>query len=120
MLNKVLLIGNLGADPELSYTPSGTAKATMRLATVDVWYTDGEKKEKTTWHRVVAWGKRAEIAGQYLTKGSLIHVEGRIDNRSWESNGQTRYTSEIVAQDIKFLSLKEKVADADEEQETTA
>ena len=116
MLNRVMLIGNLGADPELSYTPAGTAKVTIRLATVSVWYNnDGEKQEKTTWHRLIGWGKRAELYAQYLTKGSLIHVEGRIDNRSWETKDGRRYTSEVVIEDVKFLILKDGTVTADEE-----
>jgi single-strand DNA-binding protein len=78
-LNRVLLIGNLGADPELSYTPSGTAKATMRLATHEVWTNKGgEKGERTEWHRLIAWGRLAEICGEYLTKGRQIFIEGRL------------------------------------------
>ena len=116
MLNLVILTGNLGADPELSYTTEGTAKAIMRVATVEVWYTNGEKKEKTTWHRIVAWGRKAEIAGQYLTKGSLIGIEGSIDNRSWkDKEGNTRYTSEVKARDIKFYNIKARDGEVEEE-----
>jgi single-strand DNA-binding protein len=104
-LNRVLLIGNLGADPELSYTPSGTAKVTMRLATHEVWTNkDGEKGERTEWHRVIAWGRLAEICGQYLAKGRQIFIEGRLQTRSWEDrDGNKRWTTEIVASGMKML-----------------
>ena len=104
-LNRVLLIGNLGADPELSYTPSGTAKTTMRLATHEVWTNrDGEKGERTEWHRVIAWGRLAEICGQYLSKGRQIFIEGRIQTRSWEDrDGNKRWTTEIVASAMQML-----------------
>lgn len=119
MLNRVELIGNLGADPELSYLPNGTAKAIIRLATVETWTNgDGERTEKTTWHRCVAWGKTAEIAGQYLSSGDLVRIDGKIDNRSWVDtvNGEeiTRFTTEIKVNGILFLKLKgKKTADAD-------
>lgn len=104
-LNRVLLIGNLGADPELSYTPSGTAKTTMRLATHEVWTNkDGEKGERTEWHRVIAWGRLAEICGQYLAKGRQIFIEGRLQTRSWEDrDGNKRWTTEIVASTMQML-----------------
>ena len=104
-LNRVLLIGNLGADPELSYTPSGTAKATMRLATHEVWTNkSGEKGERTEWHRVIAWGRLAEICGDYLTKGRQIFVEGRLQTRSWEDrDGNKRWTTEVVASNMQML-----------------
>ena len=104
-LNRVLLIGNLGADPELSYTPSGTAKATIRLATHEVWTNkEGEKGERTEWHRVIAWGRLAEICGEYLTKGRQIFIEGRLQTRSWEDrDGNKRWTTEIVASSMQML-----------------
>ena len=104
-LNEVRLIGNLGADPDLSYTPSGTAKATMRLATHEVW-TDrnGNKGERTDWHRVIAWGRLAEICGEYLVKGRQIFIAGRIQTRSWDdSDGNKRWTTEIVAISMQML-----------------
>ena len=110
-LNKILLIGNLGADPELSYTPSGTAKATMRLATHEFW-TDkaGEKQERTEWHRIIAWGRLAEICGEYLTKGREIFIEGRLNTRSWEDgDGIKRWMTEIVATNMQMLG-NEKAA----------
>lgn len=104
-LNKVLLIGNLGADPELSYTPNGTAKATMRLATREVWTgKDGQKGERTEWHRVIAWGRLAEICGQYLTKGREVYIEGRLQTRSWEDrDGNKRWTTEVIASGMQML-----------------
>ena len=104
-LNRVLLIGNLGADPELSYTPSGTAKVSMRLATHEVWTNkSGEKGERTEWHRVIAWGRLAEICGEYLGKGRQIFVEGRLQTRSWEDrDGNKRWTTEIVATGMQML-----------------
>lgn len=104
-LNRVLLIGNLGADPELVYTPSGTAKATIRIATHEVWTTrDGEKGERTEWHRLIAWGRLAEIMGEYLTKGRQIFIEGRLQTRSWEDReGNKRWTTEIVVTNMQML-----------------
>lgn len=104
-LNKVLLIGNLGGDPELTYTPSGTAKATMRLATHEFWTNkDGSKGERTEWHRVIAWGRLAEIMGEYATKGRQIFVEGVLQHRSWEDkDGNKRWTTEVKAINIQLL-----------------
>jgi single-strand DNA-binding protein len=110
-LNRVLLIGNLGADPELSYTPSGTAKATMRLATHEVWTNKGgEKGERTEWHRLIAWGRLAEICGEYLTKGRQIFIEGRLQTRSWEDrDGNKRWMTEIVATNMQMLGSPREV-----------
>ena len=114
-LNRVLLIGNLGADPDLSYTPSGTAKATMRLATHEHWTNkDGTKGERTEWHRIIAWGRLAEVMGEYATKGRQLFVEGRLQTRSWDDkDGNKRWTTEIVATNIQLLSApnnKKKVS----------
>jgi len=109
-LNKVMLIGRLGSDPELRYTPDGTAVANFSIATSEEWKdkNSGEKKERTEWHRVVAWRKLGEICGEYLAKGKQIYVEGRIQTRSWEDkDGNKRYTTEIVASDIQFLGVKD-------------
>jgi len=104
-LNRVLLIGNLGADPELSYTPSGTAKATYRLATHEFWTdNEGNKRERTEWHRLISWGRLAEIVGEYLTKGRQIFVEGRLQTRSWEdADGIKRWITEIVVTNMQML-----------------
>jgi single-strand DNA-binding protein len=105
MVNKVTLIGNLGADPEIRYTQSGAAVANLRLATTETWKKEGVKEEITEWHRVVAFGRLAEICGEYLSKGSKVYIEGRIQTRKWEDrDGNTRYTTEIVAREMKMLS----------------
>ena len=105
-VNKVILIGNLGRDPEVRYTPDGTAVANFSIATSDEW-TDkatNEKKERTEWHRIVAFGRLGEICGEYLSKGRQVYIEGRIQTRSWEDrDGNKRYTTEIVASDVQFL-----------------
>ena len=104
-VNKVILVGNLGANPEMRFTQAGQAVANLRLATTERW-TDknGQKQEVTEWHRVVVWGKQAEICGQYLTKGRQIYVEGRIRTRQWQDQqGQKRYSTEIVAQTVQML-----------------
>lgn len=109
-VNKVILIGNLGADPEIRYLPNGDAVANARLATSEQW-TDkasGEKREMTEWHRVVFFRRLAEIVGQYLKKGSPIYVEGRIRTRKWQDKeGQERYTTEIEANEMKMLGNRQ-------------
>lgn len=105
-VNKVILVGNLGNDPEVKYMPSGNAVANVSLATTESWKdrNSGERQEKTEWHRVVFFGKLAEIAGEYLRKGSQIYVEGRLQTRKWQGqDGQDRYTTEIVASDMQML-----------------
>jgi single-strand DNA-binding protein len=104
-VNKAILIGNLGGDPELRSTPSGTPVATFTLATNESWTDrDGQKQERTEWHRIVAWGKLAEICGQYLRKGRQVYIEGRLTTRSWEDRqGNQRKTTEIVAQQMLML-----------------
>jgi single-strand DNA-binding protein len=108
-LNKAMLIGRLGADPEVRYTQNNTAVATLSLATSDRYKdSNGEWQETTEWHRVVAWGRLAEICQQYTNKGSQIYVEGPIQTRSWEDReGQKRYTTEIKAQVIQLLDSRE-------------
>ena len=102
-VNKVILIGNLGKDPEIRRTQDGRPIANLSIATSESWKKDGEKHEKTEWHRVVFFGKLAEIVGEYLKKGSLVYVEGRLQTRSWDKDGETRYTTEIVAESMKML-----------------
>ena len=104
-VNKVILIGNLGADPELKYTPSGVPVVNFSLATSESWNDkSGERQERTEWHRIVLWRKLAEIAGQYLRKGSKIYVEGKLQTRSWDDqSGQKRYTTEVVVNDMQML-----------------
>jgi single-strand DNA-binding protein len=105
-LNKVFLIGNLTRDPELRYIPSGSAVATFTIGVNRVWKTPtGEKKEQATFIRIVVWGRRAEVCGEYLTKGSPVFVEGRMQSRDWQTqDGQKRNTVEVVADNIQFMS----------------
>ena len=104
-INKAILIGNLGRDPELRYTASGTAVANFSLATTESRTNkNGEREDRTEWHRVVAWGRTAELCAQYLAKGRTVYVEGRIQTREWEDKeGQKRRTTEIVANTVQFL-----------------
>lgn len=104
-VNKVILVGRLGQNPEVRYTPSGAAVANFSVATNETW-TDksGQKQERTEWHKVVVWGKLAELCGQYLQKGRQAYVEGRLQTRQWQDkDGQTKYTTEIQAQTVQFL-----------------
>lgn len=107
-VNKVILVGNLGKDPEVRYAPSGDAIANVTLATTENWKDkNGEKQEKTEWHRVSFFGKTAEVVGQYLKKGSQVYVEGRIQTRKWtDKEGQERYTTEIVADKMQMLGSR--------------
>ena len=104
-INKVMLIGNLGKDPEIRYMPSGDAIANLTLATTENWKDKaGEKQEKTEWHRVSMFGRLAEIAGEYLKKGSSVYIEGKLQTRKWQDKeGHDRYTTEIVANEMKML-----------------
>lgn len=107
-VNKAILIGNLGRDPELRYTPSGAAVCTFSIATSEKWRDKqtNELKESTNWHNIVLWGKQAETAKQYLTKGSPVYIEGRIQTRSWDDNGVKKYITEIVGQRLQFLGRR--------------
>jgi single-strand DNA-binding protein len=107
-VNKAILVGNLGKDPEVRYMPSGEAIANITLATTDTWKDkSGEKQERTEWHRVSFFGRQAEVVGEYLKKGSQIYVEGRIQTRKWQDKeGQDRYTTEIVADRMQMLGGK--------------
>ena len=108
-VNKVILVGNLGADPETKYLPSGDAVTNIRLATTDRWKdkASGETKEATEWHRIAFFGRLAEIAGEYLKKGSQVYVEGRIRTRKWQDKeGQDRYSTEIVADTMQMLGSR--------------
>lgn len=109
-VNKVILVGNLGADPETRYTTGGDAVCNVRLATTESWKDkqSGEKREMTEWHRVVFYRRLAEIAGQYLKKGSSVYIEGRIRTRKWQDkDGQERYTTEIEATEMQMLGRRE-------------
>lgn len=105
MVNKVIIIGNLGRDPDVRFTPSGRAVAKFDVATSERWTdAEGKKQEKTEWHHCVVWGRQAETCGQYLTKGRTVYVEGRITNRSYDDkDGNKRYITEIIARDVRFL-----------------
>jgi single-strand DNA-binding protein len=108
-INKVILIGNLGQDPEVKYMPSGAAVANVRLATTDAWKdkNTGEQQERTEWHNVVFFARLAEIVGEYLKKGSKIYVEGRLQTRKWQGkDGQDRWSTEIVANEMQMLDSK--------------
>jgi single-strand DNA-binding protein len=109
-INKVILVGNLGQDPEIRYMADGTAVTNFSIATSETWKDKqtGEKKERTGWHRIVAWRQLGEICGKYLSKGRQVYVEGKLQTRSWEKDGVTRYTTEIVATDIQFLGNREE------------
>ena len=108
-VNKVILVGNLGRDPEIRYSPNGAAVANVTIATSDSWKdkTSGEQQERTEWHRVVFFNRLAEIVGEYLKKGSQIYIEGRLQTRKWQDqSGQDRYTTEIVASEMQMLGGK--------------
>jgi single-strand DNA-binding protein len=108
-VNKVILVGNLGADPETKYLPSGDAVTNIRIATTDRWKdkASGEMKEATEWHRIAFFGRLAQIAGEYLKKGSQVYVEGRIRTRKWQDkDGQDRYSTEIVADQMQMLGAR--------------
>ena len=108
-VNKVILVGNLGKDPEVRYTQTGSAVANFSIATSEQWNDrDGKKQERTEWHNIVAWRKLAEICGQYLKKGSKVYLEGKLQTRSWDdkNTGVKRYTTEIVADDLIMLDSK--------------
>ncbi len=113
-VNKVILIGNLGADPEIRYTPSGTAVANFNVATHEQWTNkSGEKEEKTEWHRIVAWARLGEICGEYLHKGSQVYIEGRLQTKAWEDrDGNKRYTTEIIALAMQMLGSPRKEGEA--------
>lgn len=102
-VNKVILVGNLGRDAEVKVTNSGQSVANFSIATTEVWTKDGEKKEKTEWHRVVLWGRQADSLQPYLTKGKQIYVEGQLETRQWEKDGQKHYTTEVKAFRIVLL-----------------
>jgi single-strand DNA-binding protein len=103
-VNKAILVGNLGRDAEVRFTPSGQSVASFSIATTENWTSkDGEKKEQTEWHKIVLWGKSAETLQPYLTKGKQIYVEGRLQTRMWEKDGQKHYTTEVKADRIVLL-----------------
>lgn len=107
-INKVILIGNAGADPELRYTPGGSAVSNFSIATNESWTnSSGERQERTEWHRIVVWGRLAEICNQYLRKGSKVYIEGKLQTSSWEGqDGVKRYTTEVVAREMQLLDSR--------------
>jgi single-strand DNA-binding protein len=115
MINKAILVGRLGADPEVRYTPDGAMVTNFRIATDEQWKDkNGEKVQKTEWHKIVAFGKLAEICGKYLVKGKLVYLEGRIQTKAWDDKeGVKRYTTEIIASTMQMLDSKgQRSADA--------
>jgi single-strand DNA-binding protein len=113
-INKVIIVGNLGKDPEVSYVPSGAAVAKFSVATSETWKdkNTGEKKERTEWHRIVAWDKLGEICGKYLAKGRQVYVEGKLQTHSYDDKeGVKRYVTEIIAQDVEFLGGNRAASD---------
>lgn len=113
-VNKVMLIGRLGQEPEAKYTPNGTAVSNFSIATSEKWKdkASGEWNEKTEWHRIVSWNKQAEFCNQYLKKGSLVYIEGKLVTRSWDDKeGQKRYMTEVVANTVQLLDKKENNTD---------
>jgi single-strand DNA-binding protein len=122
-VNKVILIGNLGRDPEVRYTTSGTAVANFTMATTDRWNdaATGERKERTEWHRIVVWAKQAEIVGEYLRKGRQVYIEGSLQTREWtDREGNKRYTTEVRAQRVQMLGGRPGSRDEAPEDERTA
>ena len=111
-VNKVILVGNLGRDAELRYTPGGAAVATLNMATTEVWNDKGgQRQEKTEWHRIVLWGKSAESLAEYLTKGKQIYIEGRLQTRQWDDkDGNKRYVTEVVCESFRMLDSKKDSA----------
>lgn len=118
-VNKVILVGNLGRDPETRYMPDGGAVTNVSIATTETWKdkTSGEKQEKTEWHRVAFFGKLAEIAGEYLKKGSQVYVEGRLQTREWEKDGVKRYSTEIIASAMQMLGSRQGMGGGDRERD---
>ena len=121
-VNKVILVGNLGRDPETRYTTSGEAVTNVSIATTDTWKDkSGEKQERTEWHRVAFFGKLAEIAGEYLKKGSQVYVEGRLQTRKWQDKeGQEKYTTEIVADRMQMLGSRAGAGGGDAPERATS
>lgn len=114
-VNKAIIVGRLGRDPELKYTPNGTAVCSFNVATSEQWKDgSGEKRERTEWHKIVAWKRLAEICGEYLKKGSQVYIEGRLQTRDWEKDGVKRYTTEIVINNMQMLDFSGSRSDRDE------
>lgn len=110
-LNKVMIIGNLGKDPEMQYTAGGDAVTKFSVAANETWTKDGERKERTEWFNVVAWRKLAETCAQYLEKGRQVYVEGRLQTRTYEQDGQKKYFTEVIADQVRFLGERTEQRD---------
>lgn len=122
-VNKVILVGNLGRDPEVRFTPSGAAVANFSIATTEKWNNKqtGNPEERTEWHRIVVWGKLAELCKEYLSKGRSVYVEGRLQTRQWDDkDGNKRYTTEVVAQTVQFLGSRGSAVSQDSVSQTVA
>lgn len=120
-INKVILIGNLGADPELRRTPTGAAVVSFSIATTEKFKgKDGALKEETEWHNIVAWNRSAEVLAEYLKKGSSVYIEGKLRTRSWEDNGSKKYRTEILASNFQFLGGKTSNSEAGNSDEPPA
>ena len=122
-VNKVIILGRLGQDPELKYTPSGAGVCNFSLATTESWSdkNSGQKQERTEWHRVVVWGKLAELCNQYLSKGRQAFVEGKLQTRSWDDkSGQKRYTTEINATSVQFIGGNASAGNGDQPSQSNA
>lgn len=118
-LNKAQIIGNLGKDPELKYTPSGKAVASFSVATSEKWKdAEGNQQEKTEWHNVTAWDKLAEVIGQYLKKGSKVYIEGKLQTDKWEKDGVTHYSTKIIAKDLIMLGGKTEKNEEQQSEQT--
>ncbi len=114
-VNKVIILGRLGTDPEFRSTPNGAQVCTLSVATSENWVKDGKKEERTEWHRVIFWGKQAELAGKYLKKGRQVYLEGRLQTRSWQdAQGQKRFTTEIVGNTMQFIDSGNKESSFDQ------
>lgn len=107
-INKVIILGRLGTAPELNFTPGGVACCKFTVATTESWKKDGEKQEKTEWHKIVVWRKLAELCLQYLAKGRQVYIEGKIETRNWEKDNQKHYMTEIVADKVEFIGDPKK------------
>ena len=120
-MNKAMVIGNLGNDPEIRYTQSEIPVATFSVASTERWKdSDGDKQERTQWHRVVAWRRLAEVCGEHLHKGNKVYIEGKMQTRKWEDqDGNTRYTTEIVARDLEMIGGRQENAGVPQEGDNT-
>ncbi|HEY8355389.1 MAG TPA: single-stranded DNA-binding protein [Methylophilaceae bacterium] len=120
-LNKVMLIGNLGRDPDVRYMPNGDAVCNFSIATTDTWKDkNGQRQERTEWHNIVMYRRLAEVAGEYLSKGRSVYIEGRIQTRKWEKDGQERYTTEIIADQMQMLGGRDADSGVGQERQRPA